>query len=50
MFASYECPWVRKVFGLAFNTLTDVLSVFATMSGAELLLRYPGPDMELVCE
>ena len=50
MFASYECPWARKVFGLAFNTLTDVLSVFATMSGAELLLRYPGPDMELVCE
>ena len=50
MFASYECPWVRRVTGLSFNTLIDVLSVFATMSGAELRMRYPGPDDELICE
>ena len=50
LFGSYQCPWVRKVFGLSFSTLTDVLSVFATMTGAELLLKYPGPDMEMICE
>lgn len=50
MFASYRCPWVRRVTGLSFNAFIDVLSVFATMAGAELFLRYPGPDDELVCE
>ena len=50
MFASYHCPWARRVTGLSFTTLVDVLSVFATMAGAELILRYPGPDDELICE
>ena len=50
MFASYHCPWARRVTGLSFTTLADVLSVFATMAGAELILRYPGPDDELICE
>ena len=50
IFASYQCPWVRRVTGISFTTLIDVLSVFATMSGAEAYLRYPGPDEEFICE
>ena len=50
LFSEYDCPWVRRGFGLHFNQLMDTLSVFALGSGAELVLRFPGANEELICE
>ena len=50
LFTHYGCPWVRRAFGLHFGHFVDMLNVFALGSGAELVLRFPGPDEELICE
>lgn len=50
LFARYSCQWVRKSLGLDFKQFVDTLNVFATGTGAELILRYPGPNDELICE
>lgn len=50
LFSHYSCPWVRRAFGLQFGHFVDMLHVFALGSGAELVLRFPGPDEELICE
>ena len=42
-------PWIRKVFGLPFGLLVDTLHVF-NAGAAELVLRYPGVNQELICE
>lgn len=50
LFSEYDCPWVRRGFGLHFNQFMDTLNVFALGSGAELVLRFPGANEELICE
>ena len=50
LFTHYSCPWVRRAFGLHFGHFVDMLNVFALSTGAELVLRFPGPDNELICE
>ena len=50
LFLEYDCPWVRRGFGLHFNQFMDTLNVFALGSGAELVLRFPGANEELICE
>lgn len=50
LFAEYSCPWVRRAFGLNLSQFMDTLNVFALGSGAELVLRYPGANEELICE
>ena len=50
LFTHYSCPWVRRAFGLHFGHFVDMLNVFALSAGAELVLRFPGPDNELICE
>jgi hypothetical protein len=45
----YELPWIRKEFGLPFGLLVDTLHVF-NAGAAELVLRYPGVNQELICE
>lgn len=36
--------------GLHFAQFVDTLNVFALGSGAELVLRFPGRNEELICE
>jgi hypothetical protein len=50
LFAYYSCPWVRKSLGLDFRQFVDTINVFSTGTGAELALRFPGPNEELICE
>ena len=50
LFSHYSCPWVRRAFGLQFGHFVDMLNVFALGGGAEVVLRFPGPDEELICE
>ncbi|EIE20452.1 hypothetical protein COCSUDRAFT_67371 [Coccomyxa subellipsoidea C-169] len=50
LFSHYDCPWARKPLGLHFARFVDTLNVFALGSGAELVLRFPGPNEELICE
>lgn len=50
LFSHYSCPWVRKALGLQFTQFVDTLNVFALGTGAELVLRFPGPNEELICE
>ncbi len=50
LFAEYQCPWVRQVFGVPFARLLDSLAVFLTSSGAELAISFPGLNDELICE
>ena len=50
LFSHYSCPWVRRAFGLQFGHFVGMLNVFALGSGAELVLRFPGPNEELICE
>ncbi|KAK9824366.1 hypothetical protein WJX72_009731 [[Myrmecia] bisecta] len=50
LFADYQLPAGRMEFGLTFSLLMDALNVFASGLGAELVLRYPGANSELVCE
>ena len=49
LFVEYDLPWIRKEFGLQFGLLVDTLQVF-TAGSAELVLRYPGANQELICE
>ncbi|KAK9820866.1 hypothetical protein WJX81_006622 [Elliptochloris bilobata] len=49
LFVEYEVPWLRKEFGLQLGLLVDTLHVF-TAGTAELVLRYPGANQELICE
>ena len=49
-FSEYSCPWARKAFGLNFSQFMDTLNVFALGIGAELVLRFPGANEELICE
>ena len=49
LFVEYNVPWLRKEFGLQFSLLLDTLHVF-TAGSAELVLRYPGVNQELICE
>lgn len=50
LFSEYTCPWVQRGFGLHFGQFVDTLNVFALGSGAELVLRFPGANEELICE
>lgn len=50
LFAGVDCPQGRQTFGLQWALLVDTLSVFASLGTADLELRYPGPNMELVFE
>lgn len=50
LFAAVECPEGRQTFGLQWALLVDTLSVFASLGTADLELRYPGPNMELIFE
>lgn len=49
LFVEYTVPWLRKEFGLQFSLLLDTLHVF-TAGSAELVLRYPGVNQELIYE
>ena len=50
LFSEYSCPWVQRAFGLNFSQFMDTLNVFGLGSGADLVLRYPGANEELICE
>jgi hypothetical protein len=51
LFAEFECPWVRKQFGLQFSVLLDTISVFqSSLSQSDLVLKFPGANEELICE
>ncbi len=50
LFSAFHCPGGRRLFSLPFAALLDTLLVFASAPGAELDLRYPGPNQELTLE
>lgn len=51
LFAEFDCPWVRKQFGMQFSILLDTISVFqSSLSQSDLVLKFPGANEELVCE
>lgn len=50
LFAQYNAPPPRRVFGLQFTLLVDTLSVFAATDTAVADIKYPGPDGELLWE
>ena len=49
LFAEYRCPWLRKTLGLSYSLLVDTLNVFASGSSDEVVMRFPGPNQELLC-
>jgi len=51
LFAEFECPWVRKQFGLQFTVLLDTISVFqSSLSQSDLVFKFPGTNEQLICE
>ncbi|CAG9460849.1 unnamed protein product [Pedinophyceae sp. YPF-701] len=50
VFSTFECPGPSRTLGVRIQQLIDVLKVFACSPDAELRLRYPGPNAELLLE